>query len=130
VGQGVTVNSIAQARDEFLDVRYRNANSSFSTYESSLSALKSIEGVVDETETDGLAAVLADFYSSLEDLSNNSEDVTYASLVRSAAEKVINVLNEYASQFSQIEEELNYDLELAVNDANTLVSKINELNTT
>ena len=85
---------------------------------------------MDETDTDGLNAVLADFYSSLQDLSNNKGGVEYASLLRSAAEKVTNILNEYGSQFTQIKDELNYDLSLTVGDVNTLVGKINELNNT
>lgn len=128
VGQGTAITGIAQYRDEYLDKRYRNANSSCAMYATSLSALQGVESVTDETTTDGLNAVLADFYSALQNLSNNDEEIEYASLLRSAAEKVCNILNEYASQFIQIEEELSYDLELTVNDVNTLVGKIDELN--
>jgi len=130
VGQGVTVTSIMQNRDGYLDIRYRNANSTYNTFSSTLSALESIRGVLDETDTDGLNAVLADFYSSLQDLSNNAGGVEYASLLRSAAEKVTNTLNEYASQFLQIKDELSYDLSLSVGDVNTLLAKINDLNGT
>ena len=130
VGQGANITSIMQNRDGYLDTRYRNANATYNTFSSSLSALKSISGVLDEADTDGLNAVLADFYSSLQDLSNNKGGVEYASLVRSAAEKVTNTLNEYASQFAQIKDELNYDLSLSVEDVNSLVGKISELNST
>ncbi|MEA5040817.1 MAG: flagellar hook-associated protein FlgK [Clostridiaceae bacterium] len=128
VGQGVTVTEIMQNRDAYLDVRYRNANSTYHAFSSSVSALESIRGVLDETDTDGLNVALADYYTALQDLSNNQQGTEYMSLLRSAGEKVTNVLNEYASQLGQIGEELNYDLSLSVDDANNLLSKINELN--
>lgn len=128
VGQGVTVSGIAQNRDAYLDTRYRNANSVSGTYSSTLSALESIEGVLDETDTDGLNVALADYYSALQDLVNNDSGTEYMSLVRSAGEKVTDILNEYASQLGQIKEELSYDLSLTVADANNLLAKVNELN--
>ena len=128
VGQGVTVSSITQNRDAYLDTRYRNANSTYETYSSTLSALESIEGVLDETDTDGLNVALGDFYTALQDLVNNDSGTEYMSLLRSAGEKVADVLNEYASQLEQIEDELNYDLSLSVDDANNLLDKISELN--
>lgn len=128
VGQGVTVSGIAQNRDAYLDTRYRNANSVSGTYSSTLSALQSIEGVLDETDTDGLNVALADYYSALQDLVNNDSGTEYMSLVRSAGEKVTDIINEYASQLEQIEEELSYDLSLTVADTNNLLAKVNELN--
>jgi len=128
VGQGVTVSGIAQNRDAYLDTRYRNANSVSGTYSATLSALESIEGVLDETDTDGLNVALADFYTALQDLVNNDSGTEYMNLLRSAGEKVTDILNEYASQLKQIEAELSYDLTLTVADANNLLLKVNELN--
>ena len=128
IGQGVTVSRISQIRDVLLDKRVRNANAQYNTYETILSGLSDIEGVIDETDTDGLQAMLNNFYNQLEDLSNNAADVEYSSMVRSAAEKVTQVLNQYASQFSQIRDEQMSSLEISVDEINTTVAKINKLN--
>ncbi|MPM90807.1 hypothetical protein SDC9_137929 [bioreactor metagenome] len=84
--------------------------------------------MLDETDTDGLNVALADFYTALQDLVNNDSGTEYMSLLRSAGEKVTDIINEYASQLGQIEEELSYDLSLTVADANNLLLKVNELN--
>lgn len=128
VGQGVEVTGITQNRDAYLDIRYRNANSACQSFASALSALDSVRGVLDETDTDGLNAVVSDFYTALQNLSGNNKGIEYASLLRSAAEKVTNVLNEYASQLDQIQGEISYDLSLSVSEANSMLSKIGELN--
>ncbi|HWQ50698.1 MAG TPA: flagellar hook-associated protein FlgK [Terriglobales bacterium] len=128
VGQGVSVSAINQNRDAYLDTRYRNANAVYGTYATTLSALKSVASVLDETDTDGLNVAFADFYSALQDLVSNDSGTEYRSLVRSAGEKVADILNEYASQLEQIEDELHYDLTLSVADLNNLLVKINELN--
>jgi len=127
-GQGVTVSSIKQIRDALLDVRVRDANAQYNTNNTIYAGLSDIEGVLDETDTDGLHAMLNDFYSQLESLSNNVGDVEYASMARSAAEKVALVFNQYAAQFAEIREEQTSSLEITVESVNTIVDKINEVN--
>lgn len=128
VGQGVSVSGISQIRDALLDKSVRNANSQYSTKDIILSALNDIESVLDETTTDGLHAMLGDFYESLQNLSNNVGEAEYASLVRSAAGKVTQVLNQYATQFSSIRDEQETSLGLAVDQVNTTIDKINAIN--
>ena len=127
-GQGVTVAKISQYRDSLLDARVRNANSQYNTYSTIFSGLKDMESVLDESSTDGLHAMLNEFYSQLEELSNNVGDEEYYSLARSAAEKVTQVFNQYASQLSQIREEQMSSLDLSLDEVNTTIDKINELN--
>lgn len=128
IGQGVNVSRIAQMRDQFLDTRVRNANSQFSTLDTVLSGLSDLEGVLDETSTDGLHVMLNDFYARLQGLSNNVGNVEYATLVRSAAEKVVQTLNQYAFQFKQIREEQMSSFTITVDNLNTTIEKINEIN--
>ena len=127
-GQGVSVAKISQMRDTLLDIKVRDANSEYNTTNTILSGLSDIESVFDETSTDGLNAMLGEFYSQLEELSNNVGDVEYSSMVRSAAEKVTQVLNQYANQLSQVRDEQMASLEITVDDINTTVSKLNEIN--
>ncbi|MDD4799177.1 MAG: flagellar hook-associated protein FlgK [Clostridia bacterium] len=128
-GQGVTVAQIAQIRDKLLDVKVRNCHSNYNTTSVILSGLSDIENVFDETDNSGLNAILGDFYSQLQQLSNNAGNTGYASMTRSAAQKVCQVFNQYASQLSQIRDEQMASLEIAVEDINTVISKLNEVNT-
>ena len=128
LGQGVSVSKISQIRDGFLDSQVRSANSKYAALDIKQSALTDIENVFDETTTDGLHTTLNDFYTELESLSNNVGNDEYTAMVRSAAEKVTSTLNQYATQLSQIQENQELGLELAVEDINTLVDKINTTN--
>lgn len=127
-GQGVTIDEIAQVRDQFLDARYRRANSQFTTLSTNLSILKNIESVFDETINDGLFSMLGDFYGELQSLSANAGDVVFSSVTRSAAQKVTETLNQYSNQLSEIREQEQADLAVVVDDVNTIVGKINDLN--
>ncbi len=128
VGQGVTVDKVAQIRDSFLDACVRTANAEYNSWLTGQEALQDIENVFDETETDGLQAMLNDFYNQLQSLSNHAGDEEYTNIVRSSAEKVAQVLNQYASQLSQIRSDQESSLEIEVSTVNTLVAKINSVN--
>lgn len=127
-GKGVNADSVAQYRDDFLDLRYRNANSTNNTYTSTKSVLKSIEGIVDETNNNGLIVSLQDFYKSLQNLSQNAGDVQYSSLARSGAKTVVGMLNQYANQLKSVADEQENNLQTSVDAVNSCVSKIDALN--
>ncbi len=127
-GQGVDISQISQVRDSFIDARLRTANAEYNSWGTKLNALEDIEIVFDETENDGLHAMLDEFYNQLQALSNHVGDVEYTSILRSAAEKVTQVLHQYASQLKQIRLEQQEGLGIDVSAANTLVDKINEVN--
>jgi len=128
-GKGVSVDSVTQYRDDFTDLRYRNANSTYNTYSSSSSVLTSISGIVDETKNKGLISSLQGFYTSLENLSSNLGDVQYASLARSGAKTVVGMLNQYSDQLQSVADEQKSNLKTSIDDVNTYVSKIEALNT-
>lgn len=129
-GKGVSADSAEQYRDDFLDLRYRNANSTDNTYSSTQSVLSSIEGIVDETSNDGLIKSLQGFYTSLQNLSQNSGDVQYSSLARSGAKTVAGMLNQYSNQLNTIADEQENNLQTSVDAVNSYISKIDALNKT
>jgi flagellar hook-associated protein 1 FlgK len=128
VGQGVNVEKISQIRDFFLDKRLRTANSDYRTWETTVSALKDIEAVFDEKKTDGLHAMLGDFYNQLQGLSNHIGEKEFANIVRSSAVKVTQVLHQYAAQLTQAKNQQYDDLKIEADQVNTLIDNINNLN--
>src|SRR5665647_654780 len=128
VGGGVNVDGVSQIRDQFLDSRYIKENSNYNTYNTSTSALQDIENIFDEVNTDGLHAMLSDFSVSLQTLSNNPDSMEFANIMRSSAQKVTEVLNQYYDRLQEIKGQRIADLTIIVDDANTIVDKINSLN--
>lgn len=130
VGMGVTVNGIKQIRDDFLDVRFRNASADNGALSKSVSILTDIENILDETQTDGLGVMLREFAYNLQTLSLNAGDIEISGLVRSSAQKVAETLNQYAAQLDTIVEQETYDMTVTVKSVNTLLNKIADLNAT
>ena len=128
-GKGVSTDAVSQYRDDFLDLRFRNATSTYNTYSTSNSVLTSISGIVDETSNKGLISSLQGYYTSLENLSSNKGDVQYASLARSGAKTVVGMLNQYSNQLQSVADEQKSNLQTSIDDVNTYVSKIDALNT-
>ncbi len=129
MGQGVNVDDITQIRNKFLDARFRLANSESSTENTSLSILKELENVLDETENDGLIDMISGFQADLESLSGKASNIEFKNLVRSSAQKVTETFNQYAEQIATIKEQQLYDLDIIVDDVNTTISKLDEVNT-
>lgn len=127
-GLGVTINGIRQIRDEFLDLRFRNANSENSAIEKTLSILSDIESNFDETQTDGLGVMIEDFYKQLQTLSLNAGEVEFSSLTRSSAQKVTQTLNHYMNQLNTVYDQEIYEMGVTVKDVNTLLNKISTIN--
>jgi flagellar hook-associated protein 1 FlgK len=128
IGQGVNIVNVSQTRDSFLDARFLKQNSQDKTWNTSLSALTDVENVFDEVNTNGLNATITDIYSKLESLASNIGTVENASILRSSAQQITQVLNQYADQMSGIKNQQLSDLGVVVGDTNTLLNQINEMN--
>jgi len=127
-GLGATVRGINQVRSQFLDLRYRDANSDNSANAKALSILSDVENTFDETQSDGLNAMLDDFTKQLQVLSLNAGEVEYSSLTRSSAQKVTQTLNQYAQQLASVRKQTTDEMAINVKDANTLLDKISTIN--
>ncbi len=129
-GQGVSLDSISQVRDDFLDSRYRTANSENAALKKVTDVLSYIEGVFDETINDGLGSFFGEFYARLQNLSLNSGQVDFSGLVRSSAQKITETLSYYYKQLTNIESQEKADLNISIQDINTILNKITTVNNT
>lgn len=128
-GQGVSIDSVKQIRDRFLDIRYRTANSQNSDLAKKAEILESINNIIDETTNDGLGVHLEEFYARLQTLSANTGKVEFSSLVRSSAQKLTETVKFYYQQLNRVGEQEKDNLELiTIKDVNKYIDKIVELN--
>ncbi len=125
---GVDVKGISQARDQFLDLRYRNANAENSGIQKTLSILTDMENSLDETQTDGLSVMMQDLYAQMQTLSQNAGEVEFSSLVRTSAQKVTQTINHYTAQLDNIRAQEMNSIDISVKDINTLLNKIDTIN--
>lgn len=129
-GSGTLVTGISQIRDPYLDIRFRTEQASVGAMDAKLAGLEDLAGVLDEVadgEGDGiLQAQFNDLVSQLQALSNGR--VTDDSLVRSSADSLVKLFNNYASRLEGIKEDYEDILEQDLKDVNNILTNIRELN--
>lgn len=129
IGQGVETSGISQYRDSFLDLRYRTEASKAGSQEVQLSALSDLEAVFDEITTDGLDAQFSDLLEQLHSLTSSPSDPVLEGVVRTSAEMLTQMFNNYSDQINTIkEQQLTYLQDGAIEKVNKLLDNIAELN--
>ena len=130
VDSGVEVAGISQIRDPFLDARYRKENAENSKYDTLLSGLSDLEGVIDEASVDKLQNEFTNFTSQLQALYQDATSQDLALVTRTAAQKITEIFNSYASQVDEIRSQEISDLTdvVVAKDFNSIVQNIASLN--
>lgn len=128
-GQGVSVDGVSQIRDPFLDVRFRREAAQTGEIDANLSILEDLESLFDETQNKALGAQLEDLKTQLQTLSSHTGFKEFDSIVRSSAESLTKLLNQYSGQLSSIREQEEYNFEkVSVANVNDILKNISELN--
>ncbi|WP_312700034.1 flagellar hook-associated protein FlgK [Sedimentibacter sp.] len=122
VGQGVKSLGVSQYRDAFLDLRYRTASAKTGDQQTQLEALGDLELFWDEIAKDGLDSQFSDLWNQLQSLAGNgSTDPVYQSVVRTSAQVLTQMLNDYAKQMETVRDQ---QFEYMENGANVRVNQL------
>lgn len=133
-GMGTNVNGVEQIRDERLDQAFRNEYCKTGYYDQKSAMLEDIESVLQELDegTDGngygLRSSIENLYESLEDFSSNANSESHATIVTSSFSSITKILNQMSLGLTNSANEFKSDLKDTVNEANTTLAKIAELN--
>jgi flagellar hook-associated protein 1 FlgK len=122
IGQGVNATGVSQFRDSFLDLRYRMSAAKTGSEDVQLEALSDLELIMDEISKDGLDAQFSDLLGQLHSLTSSPSDPVLEGVVRTSAQMLTQMFNDYSKQLSTIR---NQQLSYLENGA---IVKINQLN--
>ena len=129
IGQGVEANGVSQFRDAFLDLRYRMEAAKSGSEYIQLEALSDLESVFDEISMDKLDAQFSDLSAQLHSLTSSPSDPVMEGVVRTSAEILTQMLNDYSRDIETIyEQQLSYLENGAVQKINELTKNIAKLN--
>lgn len=133
IGYGVLAEGTSQLRDPFMDIRYRNEQSSVGAYEARLDGLKQLSNILDEVgDGDGDFGVIEyqfnDLIQQLQILSRNANDDTSDTNVRSSCESLVKDFNNYANALVTAKDTLTDKLGDDVKKVNTILTQIRDLN--
>lgn len=127
-GQGVNISGVAQVRDPFLDKRFRDQYGEAEYYNQSSTILSDIQSILNETQDKGLEGELNTLIGKLNKWSENAYSETDASLVREEFKALTQMLREMDTKLNRLTEQYQDDLQIAVDDVNTLFEKLAGLN--
>lgn len=133
VGSGVVVTGISQLRDPYLDIRYRNEQSSVGAMDTKQAGLEELSDILDEVADDDgngvMEAQFNDLVSQLQTMSNDhATEEEYDSLVRSSADSLVKLFNSYADRLQTVQENQVDSLNQDVSDVNDILTNIQQLN--
>ena len=133
---GVLSVGVNQLRDQYLDIRYRNEMTKVGAMDTRLKGLEDLAKVFDEVAKgeDGEGVLEARFNDLIQQFENLSQPGnigtdTADSLVRKAAEAITRQFNDYAERLTTIEKNMTAEFHDQVEDANMILDKIRDLNT-
>lgn len=136
-GSGVLVTGLSQFRDPYLDIRYRNENSSVGAMDTKLGGLEELSNILDEVgkgsegnEGEGiLAAQFQDLRDQLAKLTGDqSTEDEFLTLARSSADSLVKLMNNYAQRLGEVEENQANGLQKDISSVNDILDNIKELN--
>lgn len=127
VGQGVSLRSVTQARDQFVERQLPNAfaNSARSQAESeALSAVSALNPDLDG----GVPAALSRFYSSLRTLSQNPSDLALRQAVIGASRELARSFNQTAAGIEAARDGIDAKMVSRINTINAAAQTLADLN--
>lgn len=127
MGSGVTVEDIALARDEFLDIRVRSGSSAFGRLSVRADMLARMEEALAEPEL-GIGAALDDLWASFEDWSLDPPDLAGRNAVIASLEELTRRIQSVAGDWNRSADLATTAAVETVNEVNLLLQEVAELN--
>lgn len=128
-GIGAKAVRTTQFRDPYIDARYRAQNAEKNRYDTMVKGLSNLEDVFDEASEEALQGELSSYINDLQSFSQTPTSSDIAQVVRSSAEKVVQMMNMYGTQLDEIRTEQTENMEVTVNsEFNTYVKNLAALN--
>ncbi|KAB7706561.1 flagellar hook-associated protein FlgK [Bacillus aerolatus] len=128
MGTGVEAGSIQRVRESFLDTQYRGENNKLGYWQSKSEALSKMEDILNEPSTNGLSAVMGQFWQSLQDLSVNPENEGARAVVLQRGQAVVDTFHYMHDSISAIKNDIGSQINVTVKEVNSILEQISSLN--
>ncbi|MDE4085009.1 flagellar hook-associated protein FlgK [Planococcus maritimus] len=128
LGTGVSIDSVMRVRDRFLDQQYRTHTAEFGEWQTKSEALGSVETILGEPGDNGLNASMGRLWSAWQDLASDPTNSAVQAVVKERAQAFADVAKTIDRSMGDLTAELNERSTAAEKDAQTLISRIEELN--
>ncbi len=128
IGTGVDVTYVERMRDRYIDARVRKQQWEFSKWDARDKALKDIEALFDAETGINISTVLGEFFSAWQDLANDPEDTAVRQNLIEKSDRLCNAIRNAYNDLTQIQRYLDVDVKAKVDEINSIIRQIAQLN--
>lgn len=129
MGTGVHTPFVERIREQYLDVQYRTETSKTEYWSTHASAMERMEDIMNEPSEHGLANAVTQFWEAAQDLSVQPEDAGARSVMRQRGESLAETFRYIGDSLQANKLDVRTELDITEKNVNSLLSRINEVNT-
>ena len=126
-GNGVRVESVARSYDQFLTLEVRDTTSSYARADRFSELTAHIDDVLADPKG-GISPILADFFASVQDVADDPASSTARYAMINTAETLASRFQSIDSRFEELAKNTRTDVRDTVDEINSLVTQIRDLN--
>jgi len=128
VGLGAKVAQIVRVRDEFVYERLKDSSSSSEYHQLRQDVLDEVSSYFPEIDKNGIYSGMQDFFNGWNDLSKNGDDNALKINLAQKTEIFTSLINETRSKLEDLQKELDYRLQVKVDEINRIGKDIAKIN--
>ena len=128
IGTGVQIGAVQRIRDKFLDMQFRAENSRLGYWETKQEALSRMENLLNEPSESGLSSRFDLFWQALQDLADHPENSGARAVVAQRGLAVAETFNYLSLSLQEIQKDLKEQINYSIDDINSLLRQINDIN--
>lgn len=127
-GTGVQATTIRRYTDQFVNRQLTVAQQNFGRLSVAREELFRLQNLFGDSNNQGLAARLNDFFQGLQDVSTNPGELTARSVLLANARQLAATVNQTAADLYSARQSLDFQIRQTVGEINSLSAQIAELN--
>jgi flagellar hook-associated protein 1 FlgK len=127
-GTGVEIEQVERVKDQFINSQIFNETQTSGYWKEMQRGLEKVEYILNEPSDSGIDSAMNDFWSSLQDLSNNPSDDAARNMVRENARNLVDSFQSVENQLNDYKASINENLSNAAADINNITKKMADLN--
>lgn len=128
VGTGVKITEVRRFVDRFIEQQINSGESNLGRFQTEEKLFRRIEGVLSDTQGNGINQAFNDFFSALNDVSNNPEDTSARIALIEQSRGLAQRISATDQQFQDIRSGIDDEVVTTINDVNLLAGQISALN--
>ncbi len=128
IGTGVAAGSLTRIREEYIDMQIRKENRNSGYWDTIQDGMEKIEVIINEPSDNGLRSSMEAFWQAWQDLSVNPESEAVRSVVVERGNALAETFNHMYLQFTDLQADLNSNIDIKVNEMNSMIVQLKDLN--